>query len=62
MKIIKPKKAFTPFATVCSSAAFAFLASLVFDISLAGSAITFVLILAINIAVDYFHKKEPRMN
>lgn len=60
MKIIKAKQVSAPFATMCYSAALAFLAAFVFDINLVGSLFAFVLILSINIIVGYLSKKERR--
>lgn len=60
MKIIKAKQVSAPFATMCYSAALAFLAAFVFDINLVGSLFAFVLIFSINMAVEFYGRKEQR--
>lgn len=48
------------FASVCYSAAFAFVASLVFEISSGGTFLAFIIILITNVTVEFFSRKQQR--
>lgn len=49
------------FSSMCYSAAFAFVASLVFEISSGGTFLAFVLILITNVTVEFFSRKQQRL-
>lgn len=48
------------FPSVCYSAAFAFVASLVFEISSGGTFLAFIIILITNVTVEFFSRKQQR--